>query len=41
MNMIPSENKLEVIQGGDHDFLVKEAKKKAIELTTNFIKAYL
>lgn len=41
MKMIPSENKLEVIQGGDHDFLIEEAKKKAIELSTDFIKAHL
>ena len=41
MTMIPSENKLEVIQGGDHDFLIEEAKKKAIKLSTDFIKANL
>ena len=41
MKMIPFENKLEVIQGGDHDFLIEEAKRKAIKLTTDFIKAHL
>ncbi len=41
MKMIPSGNKLEVIQGGDHDFLIKKAKKKVIELSADFIKAHL
>jgi len=38
MAMIPAEIKLEVIQGGDHDFLVEEAKEKAIQFSANFIR---
>ena len=41
MKLILSDNKLEIIQGGDHDFLIEEAKKKAIQLSTDFIKAHL
>jgi len=41
MNMIPSENRLEIIQGGDHNFLSMDARKKAICLSADFIKAHL
>jgi len=41
MDMIPVKHELEVIEGGDHDFLIEEARKKAISLTTGFIKRYL
>ncbi len=41
MNMLHSANELEVIQGGDHDFLVDKARDKAIKLTSDFIKKYL
>jgi len=41
MDMIPAEHELEVIQDGDHDFLIEEAKKRAIQLSTDFIKIQL
>ena len=41
MYMIPAQNELIVIDGGDHDFLINEAKKKAMEHTTDFIKEHL
>jgi esterase/lipase len=41
MDMIPAEHELKVIEGGDHDFLIEEAKKKAIQHTSDFIKKYL
>ena len=40
MDMIPAEHKLESVRGGDHDFLIEKAKKKAIQLTADFIKQY-
>ncbi len=41
MKMIRPENKLEVIEKGDHDFLNKKAKKEVIKSSVNFIKKYL
>jgi uncharacterized protein len=41
MAMIPSENRLEVMAGGDHDFTVEDAKIKAIQLSVDFVKKYL
>jgi len=41
MALIPGKHKLEVIIGGDHDYLVKEAEEKAISLSIDFIKKNL
>ena len=41
IDMIPGPHELTVIDGGDHDLLNDDAKKKAIEYSTEFIKKYL
>jgi len=41
MDMIPADHKLEIISGGDHDFLLEFAREKAIALSSEFIKRYL
>lgn len=41
MKKIPSKNQLEIIQGGDHDFLKDQAKQKCIEISTKFVKQHL
>ncbi len=41
MNVIPAKHELIVIDGGDHDFLIDDAKKKAMEHSDTFIKEYL
>lgn len=32
---------LEIIEGGDHDFLVKDASRKALKMSVDFVKKYL
>ena len=41
MDTIPGEHELIVIDGGDHDFLIDEVKKKVIEHSRDFIRKYL
>ncbi len=41
MKMIPAKRKLEIIKGGDHDFLVKKAEERAISLSLDWIRKYL
>jgi len=39
--MLPCVKELYIIEGGDHDFLIKEAEEKAISKTLEWIKKYL
>ena len=41
LHKIPASTTLEVMPEGDHDFLLKSAEQKAIQLSVEFIKMYL
>jgi dipeptidyl aminopeptidase/acylaminoacyl peptidase len=41
LDMILAEQELVVIDGGGHDFLIEEAKKELLQISSNFIKKYL
>lgn len=41
MDLIPAKNKLEIIEGGDHDFLIKKAEEKAISVSLDWVKKFL
>ena len=41
LSLVPAVHKVEVIQGGDHDFLIKEAEEKAISISIDWVKKHL